>query len=65
MFLPPYSPDLNPIELMWSKMKSKIKEIEPSGKDELIQALNTALECVTNDDVRNWIRHDGYRTQKV
>jgi hypothetical protein len=50
---------------MWSKMKSKIKEIEPSGKDELIQALNTALECVTNDDVRNWIRHDGYRTQKV
>ena len=46
---------------MWSKMKNKIKEIEPREKDELIQALNTASECVTNDDVRNWIKHDGYR----
>jgi transposase len=60
LYLPVYSPDLNPIEMMWSKMKSILRKIKARTPDTLIEALNLALESVTLDDIKAWFEHDGY-----
>ena len=60
MFLPEYSPDLNPIELMWSKMKSILRKLKPRTADELENALWQALNSVTCNDIIGWFEHDGY-----
>jgi transposase len=60
LFLPPYSPDLNPIELMWSKAKNKMRKIKARKKECLIQSLNTALEDIEKKDAENWFKHALY-----
>jgi transposase len=50
VFLPPYSPDLNPIEECWSKVKSLLRSAAARTKDELNQALSTILDLVTPSD---------------
>jgi transposase len=60
IFLPEYSPDLNPIELMWSKVKSILRKIKPRTFDDLIDALGKALDSVTYDDILGWFKHHGY-----
>jgi transposase len=60
VFLPEYSPDLNPIELMWSKVKSVLRKIKPRTFDELINALKQALDSVTYNDIVGWFLHHGY-----
>lgn len=60
LFLPPYSPDFNPIEMSWSKMKSILRKLKPRTYDELIQALQIALNSFTSEDIKNWFEHDGY-----
>jgi len=60
LFLPPYSPDLNPIEMSWSKMKSVLRKLKPRTYDELIAALQIALDSFSIDDIKNWFAHDGY-----
>lgn len=60
LFLPPYSPDMNPIELSWSKMKAVIKRLKPRTYDDLICSLQIALNSFTTDDIKNWFKHDGY-----
>lgn len=60
LFLPPYSPDLNPIELSWAKMKAVLKKLKPRTEEELIPALQIALNSFTNEDIANWFKHDGY-----
>jgi transposase len=62
-FLPPYSPDLNPIEECWSKVKSLLRSAAARTKDELNQALSTILELVTPSDACGWIGHAGYRLE--
>jgi transposase len=62
MFLPPYSPDFNPIEMSWSKMKSVLKKLKPRTPDQLFAALRTALGSFTKSDIENWFAHDGYTT---
>ena len=62
MFLPPYSPDLNPIELLWSKLKSILRKIKARTPEALIDALNFALKQISLDDIRAWFNHDGYTT---
>ena len=57
LFLPPYSPDLNPIELAWSKLKSIIRRLRPRCLDDLVDAAATALRAITSDDRQNWIAH--------
>ena len=57
VFLPPYSPELNPIELIWSKLKNFLKQTIISTTDELYQAISTALEMVTPDEAQNCINH--------
>ena len=63
VFLPPYSPDFNPIELLWSKMKTFLRKAKAHTKDNLEEALNQALDSITVQDIKNWFCHDGYRQQ--
>jgi len=57
LFLPPYHPELNPIENIWSKVKSFIKKTFISNTDELYQAIADALDTITTDDAFNSINH--------
>ncbi len=58
-FLPPYSPDLNPIELMWAKVKELLRAAKARTQHELWDAIATALSMVSPDDAKNWFRHCG------
>ena len=60
LFLPPYSPDLNPIELMWSKVKAALRAAEARSYQDLLGALASAFESVSSSDTRNWFAHCGY-----
>ena len=60
LFLPPYSPDLNPIELMWSKVKAILRKLKIRSKELLDDAIAFALDSVSISDVAGWFRHDGY-----
>lgn len=60
MFLPAYSPDLNPIELMFSKIKSILRKLKPRTFDKLVSATGQALDLVTYSDIVGWFEHDGY-----
>jgi transposase len=58
--LPPYSPDLNPIEMMWSKVKQLIRGAEPRTFETLIQAVFGAMDAVTAADAEGFFRCCGY-----
>lgn len=60
VYLPPYSPDLNPIEKMWSKMKAILRKWRVREPDMLPKAIDAALKLVTSDDCSNWFRSCGY-----
>ena len=64
VFLPEYSPDLNPIELMWSKIKSVIRSLKPRSRDELEIAISLAFEAVSPDAISAWFDHCGYVTKQ-
>jgi transposase len=59
-FLPAYSPDLNPIEPMWSKVKAGLRTAEARTEPTLLGAIAASLEAVTSQDARNWFAHCGY-----
>ena len=59
-FLPPYSPDLNPIEKMWSKIKAYLRKEKARTKEALWQAIGTALKTVSALDAFNWFKSCGY-----
>jgi transposase len=59
-YLPPYSPDLNPIEKMWSKVKSILRTLKTRTKEALIDAIAEALERVTASDAKGWFESCGY-----
>lgn len=56
-YLPPYSPDLNPIELAWSKLKTFLRGAKARLQPTLEQAVGTGLDTITAQDARNWFRH--------
>lgn len=60
LYLPPYSPDLNPIEMMWSKMKSLFRKWRIRVKEQLISATREALNAVTPSDCEGWFANAGY-----
>jgi len=60
--LPPYSPDLNPIELAWSKIKQALRRARGRTTEELIDAIADALRAITPEDIRGWFKHCGYYT---
>ena len=59
-FLPAYSPDLNPIEMMWSKVKALLRKAEARTHPDLLQAITRSLHAVTPQDAANWFAHCGY-----
>lgn len=61
LWLPPYSPDYSPIELMWSKVKAYLKKVKARTQAELEAAIAEALKTVTISDCQNWFRHCGYQ----
>ena len=61
-FLPPYSPDLNPIEKMWSKVKSILRTIKARSQEALISAIAKALDAITAEDAAGWFDSCGYRS---
>ncbi len=61
LWLPPYSPDFSPIELMWSKVKAYLKRVKARTQPELEKAIAAALETITVSDCLNWFRHCGYQ----
>jgi transposase len=58
--LPRYSPDLNPIEPCWSKVKTALRALAARSLEELDRALPAVLDTITPDDARGWFRHCGY-----
>ena len=59
LFLPAYSPYLNPIELMWSKVKALLRKTEARTNEALLSAIGDALSQVTQKDATNWFTHCG------
>jgi transposase len=60
LFLPAYSPDLNPIEKMWSKVKTCLRSAEARTQETLIEAIGLALRTITHQDAINWFAACGY-----
>jgi transposase len=59
-YLPSYSPDMNPIEPAWSKLKTRLRAVGARSKEALEQALGPALATITAQDARGWFRLCGY-----
>lgn len=60
VFLPPYSPDLSPIELCWSKLKQLLRSAKARTREALDQALTQIInDCISSDDALAWFAHCG------
>ncbi len=57
LYLPPYSPDLNPIEKAWSKLKQLLRSAKARTKDALDQAIEDALKLISADNAQAWFNH--------
>ena len=60
LYLPPYSPDFNPTEKLWSKMKAYLRKYRALTFEDLDLALHQAFAAVTSSDCRNWFACAGY-----
>ncbi len=60
LFLPSYSPDLNPIEEAFSKVKNTVRKVGARTREALDEAVGEALRAVTLEDVAGWFSHCGY-----
>ena len=59
-FLPSYSPELNPIEAAWSKLKHFVRKAWSTGIKDLRQAIYRAFRLIRPSDAEGWIAHSGY-----
>lgn len=60
LYLPPYSPDLNPIELAFSKLKALLRKAAARSAEELYNVIASLLDEFPPDECKNFIRHAGY-----
>lgn len=60
LYLPPYSPDLNPIEQAFAKVKALLRKAAARTREGLVEAMGSALDAVTADDARGFFEHCGY-----
>ncbi|MBD5102413.1 MAG: hypothetical protein HDT27_06940 [Subdoligranulum sp.] len=60
LYLPPYSPDFNPIEKMWSKVKAILRKLRIRSPDTLEPAIRRAVACVSPCDCAAWFRCTDY-----
>lgn len=63
LYLPPYSPDYNPIELAFSKLKTWLRTAQARTREWLEEAISAAAEWVSGQDAKNWFDHCGYHIQ--
>jgi transposase len=63
LYLPPYSPDFNPIEEGFSKVRGLLRKASARSREALVEAMGTALAAVNEQDARGWFAHCGYRDQ--
>ena len=61
LYLPPYSPDLNPIEEAFSKIKRLLRGIGPRTREVLVEAIGKALDAISVKDAKGFFTHCGYR----
>jgi transposase len=61
LYLPPYSPDFNPIEEAFSKIKAVLRKVEARTREGLIEAMGIAISAVSAHDARGFFEHCGYR----
>jgi transposase len=61
LYLPPYSPDLNPIEEAFSKIKDLMRKAEARSRQTLLEALGAAISALSAQDARGFFEHCGYR----
>ncbi|MEK7410322.1 MAG: IS630 family transposase [Actinomycetota bacterium] len=62
LYLPPYSPDFNPIENLWSKIKHILRSLSPRTADELLQAVAIAFAAISTTDCHGFFLHAQYAT---
>jgi transposase len=60
-FLPPYSPDFNPIEQVFAKLKAFLRAARPRSFDQVCELIATAIGLFTPSECTNYVRHSGYR----
>jgi transposase len=65
LFLPTYSPDFNPIENCWSKIKARLRSLKPRTLDDLLDALTKAFSSITVEDIIGWFTHCGYQAAPI
>lgn len=63
LFLPSYSPDLNPIEEAFSKIKALVRKVGARVREALVEAIGRALVAVSSEDAAGWFAHAGYWPQ--
>jgi transposase len=63
-FLPPYSPDLNPIEKVFSKLKAHLRKVKARTVEALRDAIGEGLRTVTASDIAGWFKSCGYRQMR-
>lgn len=65
LYLPPYSPDLNPIEKTWAKIKQYLRSTRARSKENLDQAITEALALIPTDNAQAWFRLSMPTLQKL
>ena len=60
LYLPPYSPDLNPIEMAFAKLKALLRKAAARTRDSLWDAIGQVLDAFTPDECFNYLTHAGY-----
>lgn len=60
LYLPRYSPEYNPVEQLWSKIKAWLRKVGARTSEALDEAITAAFEAVTAEDAQGWFRHCGY-----
>ena len=62
VYLPPYSPDFDPIEQAFSKLKASLRRAEARTREALIEAMGAALSTISTQDASGFFGHCGYRS---
>lgn len=60
LYLPPYSPEFNPIEKAWAKLKDFMRKLKTQSYEEFCEALRRAMDAVKPADIWGWTMHAGY-----
>lgn len=61
LYLPPYSPDYNPIEEAFAKLKGLLRRAAARSREALVESMGVALDTITGQDARGFFGHCGYR----